>query len=314
MVLQSRTVPVYPIDTTTYVQSRASFLTPDTIWLGVNVGPDKNERFSFCPLARILTEVPPTSTTNTFPAADVFATSARSGRPRRRWAARRDFAFTALARSLEYGGFGADHTHQVVPRIDEGLCTFVLKLLRQRMDVDLCLGKPCQLRFAVAAVRRYRRADIAMLGERFQRALGHRVHREWRGQGLDVKDIRSLRILGPGAGPQQALRTRASIVGAHPSRRTQQAEIGLVGPLGDGDAEPVVERLRHLAGDCDVPAADEDRRHRAHIGLQSRFDAAFDAAHERVGGRQVLVVGEQQRDVDRHPGKDRLFDGWEALG
>src|SRR5215475_4227396 len=224
-----------PIDTTSYLQSRASFLTPDTICLGVNVGPDGNERSSFCPLARILTEVPPTSTTNTFPAADAFATSARSCRPRRRWAARRDFAFTALARSLEYGGFGADDTHQVVPRIDEGLGTFVLKLLRQRMDVDLCLGKPCQFRFAVAPVRGYRRANIVMLGERFQRALRHRVHREWRGQRLDVEDIRCLRILGPGAGPQQALRPRASIVGAHPSRRTEQAELGPVRPLGDGD-------------------------------------------------------------------------------
>src|SRR5262245_41868782 len=181
MVLQSRTVPVYPIDTTSYIQSRASFLTPDTICLGVNVGPDGNERSSFRPLARILTDVPPTSTTNTFPAADAFATSARSGRPRRRGAARRDFAFTALARSLEYGGFGADHTHQVVPRIDEGLCTFVLKLLRQGMNVDLRLGEPRQLFVAVAPVRRYGCADIAMFGESFQRALRHCVHGEWRG-------------------------------------------------------------------------------------------------------------------------------------
>src|SRR5215467_5968566 len=181
-----RTGPGYPIDTTSYVQPRASFLTADTICLGVNVGPDGNERSSVWPVARILTEVPPTSTTNTFPAADVFATSARSCRRRRRPATDCDFAFTALARSLEYGGFGADHTHQLVPRLDEGLGAFVLKLLRQGMDVDLRLGKPCQLRFAVAAVRRYRRADIAMLGKRFQRALGHGVHREWRGQALDV--------------------------------------------------------------------------------------------------------------------------------
>src|SRR5262245_1845530 len=165
MVLQSRTVPVYPIDTTSYVQSRASFLTPDTIWLGVSVGPDGNERFSFCPLARILTEVPPTSTTNTFPAADAFATSARSFRPR--WAAGRDFAFTALARSLEYGGFGADHTHQVVPGFDEGLGAFVLKLSRQCIDIDLRIGEPCQLLFEVAAVRGERCADLAVVRERF---------------------------------------------------------------------------------------------------------------------------------------------------
>src|SRR5262252_3181918 len=204
--------PGYPIDTTSYVQSRASFFTPDTICLGVNVGPDGNERSSFCPVARILTEVPPTSTPNT---------SARSSRPRRRLAVARDFAFTALARSFECGGFGADHAHQVVPGIDEGLGTFVLKLLRQRMDVDLCVRKPCQLLFGVAPVRRNGCADIAVVSEGFECALRHRVHRERRGQGLDVEAVRSLRVLGPSAGPQQPLRTRAGIVGAHPSRRTQ---------------------------------------------------------------------------------------------
>jgi hypothetical protein len=86
--------------------------------------------------------------------------------PARRWAARRDFAFTALARSLEYGGFGADHAHQIVPRFDEGLGTFILKLPRQRMDVDVRICEPCQLLFGVAAVRRYRCADVAVFGER----------------------------------------------------------------------------------------------------------------------------------------------------
>src|SRR5215467_11105376 len=33
----------------------------------------------------------------------------------------------------------------------------------------------------------------------------------------------------------------------------------------------------------------------------------------RVGGRQVLLVGEQQRDVDRHAREDRLFDGRQAF-
>ena len=45
-----------------YIQSPASFLTPETIRLGVSVGPDENDRRSLCPVARILTELPPTST------------------------------------------------------------------------------------------------------------------------------------------------------------------------------------------------------------------------------------------------------------
>src|SRR5215467_15044038 len=60
-----------------YVHPLASFLTPDTIRLGVKVGPDGNDRRSVCPVARILTEVPPTSTTSTFLAENVFATRVR---------------------------------------------------------------------------------------------------------------------------------------------------------------------------------------------------------------------------------------------
>ena len=63
-----------------------------------------------------------------------------------------------------------------------------------------------------------RRTDHAVIGERFEGDLRNGVHGEWCGQSFNVKDIRSLRILGAGAGPQQALRTGAGIVGAHPSR------------------------------------------------------------------------------------------------
>src|SRR5208283_3788567 len=104
-------------------------------------------------------------------------------------------------------------------------------------------SEPRQYLFTVAAVRRHGRLDNAVFGKSVQRALRHGVHGEWCGQGLNVQDVRSLRILGSGAGPQKALRTRAGIVGAHPSRRIQQAEIGLIGPLSDSDAELVVERL-----------------------------------------------------------------------
>src|SRR5262245_23808497 len=162
-----RTGPGYPIDTRSYVQPRASFFTPDTICLGVNVGPDGNQRSSFCPLVRILTEVPPTSTTNIFLPEDVFATPTRRCRPVLRRGAGRDFAFTALARSLEHGGFGTDHAHQVVPGFDEGLGAFVLKLSRQCIDIDLRIGEPCQLLFEVAAVRGNGCADIAVVRERF---------------------------------------------------------------------------------------------------------------------------------------------------
>src|SRR4051794_36887784 len=53
------------METTSYVQSAASFRTLATIRLGVSFGPERNDRLSDCPVARIFTEVPPTSTTKT---------------------------------------------------------------------------------------------------------------------------------------------------------------------------------------------------------------------------------------------------------
>src|ERR1700748_2930689 len=50
---------------TSYFQSRVSSLTPTTISPGVNLGPVANFRGSPCPVARIFTLCPPTSTTST---------------------------------------------------------------------------------------------------------------------------------------------------------------------------------------------------------------------------------------------------------
>src|SRR6516165_7223098 len=64
------------MDTTSYIQPAASFFTPETIRPGVSVGPDRKDRISVCPLARIFTEVPPTSMTSTFlPEGSLASTS-----------------------------------------------------------------------------------------------------------------------------------------------------------------------------------------------------------------------------------------------
>src|SRR5262245_3868158 len=54
------------MDTASYFQSPASFLTPATIRFGVMVDPDGNLRDSFWPVARIFTWVPPISIASTF--------------------------------------------------------------------------------------------------------------------------------------------------------------------------------------------------------------------------------------------------------
>ena len=63
----------------------------------------------------------------------------------------------------------------------------------------------------VAAVGGKQVADLAVVGEGEQGRLGHRVDREGRGEGLDVERVGGVGVLGPGAGPEQALGARALV-------------------------------------------------------------------------------------------------------
>ena len=107
--------------------------------------------------------------------------------------------------------------------------------------------------------------------------------------------------------------TGARIIGALPARRGEQIDIGLVGALADGDAELVAQRLRHLAGDGDIPAADEQRGDGSDIGIEPRRDAPLDAAHIGFGRGHIMLAREQQRDVDRNAGEDRFLDCRQAF-
>src|SRR5437867_3569651 len=69
------------------------------------------------------------------------------------------------------------------------------------------------------------RADLAVVGESLQGALGHGVDGERRGEGLDVQDVGRLGVLGPGARPQQALRARAGVEGPLPAWRVEEVPI-----------------------------------------------------------------------------------------
>ena len=191
---------------------------------------------------------------------------------------------------------------------------FVLELGGQGVDVDAGLGELGQHLLAVAAVRGQDRADLAVIGEGLQRGLGHRVHGERRGEGLDVQDVGGLGVLGSGAGPQQALRAGAGVVDALPARRIEQSR-GTPCRSARRSAMPSWSRsaLGHLARDRGVPAADEHRSHGADVGIQPGVDAPLDAAQVRLGGRHVLLAGEQQGHVDRHAGEDRLLDGGQAF-
>ena len=76
----------------------------------------------------------------------------------------------------------------------------------ERGDVDPGLLELLQDLLGVAAVGRHQVADLAVVGEGEQGRLRHRVDREGRGEGLDVEGVGGVRVLGPGAGPEQPLR------------------------------------------------------------------------------------------------------------
>ena len=134
-------------------------------------------------------------------------------------------------------------------------------------------------------------------------------------QCLDVQRVGGLRILGAGAGPQQALRV------AHPRRPVcasaatgQQFAIGAIGSLGHGDAELVVQCRGNLAVGRHVPAADEHRSHRTDPRIEPGRDTPLDAAHISLCGGEILFAGKQQGDIDGNTAIDRFLDRRNAFG
>jgi len=147
-----------------------------------------------------------------------------------------------------------------------------------------------------------------VIRERLQGSFRHRIHRERRGKGLDVKNIGRFGVLGSGAGPKKPLRTHAGIESALPARRIEQRPVRLVGTLGDGDAKLVAKRVRHVVLDRYVPAADKNRSHRTDNRRQPGLDAPLNTPQKCLSSRNVLLAGEQQSHVDRDSREDRFLD------
>src|SRR5438132_12224495 len=145
-----------------------------------------------------------------------------------------------------------------------------------------------------------------MSSKRLQAPFSHGVHRERRSQTLDVKNVGGLRVLGPCAGPQQALRTSAKVVDTLPAVRAKKSAHGFVGTVCHGNAKLVMQLVRRLVRDGAVLAADEYGVDGGYIGIESGRDTPLDAAQERLGRRKIMLAGKQQRDIDRYAGEDRL--------
>src|ERR1700738_1255115 len=137
--------------------------------------------------------------------------------PSRTWGARscgRSALSSASARLTDRGALGLDAGHQVFPGLDEGFGTFVLEPGGERVDIDTRLGEARQYCLAIASIRGEGRPDFAMVAEGLEGALRHRIDGEGRGESLDVEDVGGVRILGAGAGPEQALGAGAGVGGA----------------------------------------------------------------------------------------------------
>ena len=168
-------------------------------------------------------------------------------------------------------------------------------------------------------VLRERVAHLAVVLERLQRLERHRVDRVAADQLLDVDDVAVLGVLGRRRRPQAALRRRALGAQRLPGLAGEQLLVGLVRELRVGDRELALElvvaadRVEPLVG-LGVDARDEergDRRHPREVAAGVR--EPLHAADVRLGDLAVALEREDQRDVDRDAGRDRLLDRRQAL-
>ena len=157
---------------------------------------------------------------------------------------------------MQGGAFGCNHRQEFVPGFDERSSPFILESACQGVEVDAGLPELSQDCFAITAIGRQDAVNFAVIGEGFQGGLRHCVNRQWRGQRLDVKDVRGLGIFGSRAGEQEPLRASAGIEDTFPTRRTDQVAVGFVGAFSNGDTKLVVER-RYLAPDGGIPATND---------------------------------------------------------
>src|SRR5580704_6333255 len=98
-----------------------------------------------------------------------------------------------------------DALQELVPGLDERLCSFDLELLRECGGVDSRVRKTRYHLFRIAAVRRHRGSDLALAREREQCFLRHGIDGVGGRQRFDIEGRRGFWILGTGTRPEHAL-------------------------------------------------------------------------------------------------------------
>jgi len=130
-------------------------------------------------------------------------------------------------------------TERVLPRCIEGLGALRLQGGRQLFEIDSRFSKVVQSRFAFSSIARKSSGQLAMIRKGQKSPFRYHVERVWCGESGDIKNVRSLRILGTGAGKQEPSGPRTKVGQTLPAIGGQDIAVGLVGLLTNGDAELV---------------------------------------------------------------------------
>ena len=166
-------------------------------------------------------------------------------------------------------------------------------------------------------------ADLAVVGDRVERLLGHGVDGVLDDQVDDVHRVVVVGVLHAGRGPQRALLAGTLCLEPLPARAAEELLVHLEGEAGVGDAGLALEvgvgagtgggRVEALV-DLGVDPRDEEGRDRVDVGevvaVGERLLEPGDVGLHHVA---VLLEAEDQRDVDRDAGREGLGDGRPAL-
>src|SRR6266481_4206021 len=169
-----------------------------------------------------------------------------------------------------------------------------------------------------------------MLTERINRRRRNRVHGVLPDELFDVKHVAIVRILGAGAGPQQALRLRAFSRKGFPTRAAEKFLIFFVSEPGVRDRHLPANALEQRLLACirsslelllnpavyeSVDAADEKARNACDVAdVLALCSASFESGKECFGDLFVCGLRKKQGDIDIDAVFESLAYGGEAFG
>src|SRR3954470_4848169 len=218
----------------------------------------------------------------------------------------------------ELVALGLDVVEQLLEGVGELLDALALERVDHVVVADARLAELLEEAVRAVDVVLEGAVRLAVVLEGLDRLGRHRVDGLGADQLLDVHRVAVALVLDRGRRPQAALRLGALGLQGLEAVAGEDLLVGLVGEAGVGDGELAAQLVvsaqlvQALVG-LGVDARDEERRDAGHARqLAPRFGEALEALDVGLGDRPVAVKAEDQRDVDRDAGGDRLLDGAQA--